>query len=152
MAWLQMKTPGYEADKNDLVVQTKGNTVNLTGHNDQINVSSFIWGNDGKTLFFIAPVNGTEQVFSVNDIGLTRMLPRIQQLSKGDFDINKIVAQTGDELIVAKEDISRAAEVYKLNIKTGSLTQLTHVNDDAYQNIAKVKSERRWIKTADNKK
>jgi len=152
MAWLQMKTEGYEADKNDLVVMTNGTTVNLTGHNDQINVSSFIWSNDGKNLFFIAPINGTEQVFSVNDIGLTRMLPRIQQVSKGDFDISSIIAQTGDELIVAKEDISRASELYKLNVKTGMLTQLTHVNDAAYGNIFPVKTERRWVTTADHKK
>ncbi|WP_300596629.1 S9 family peptidase [Niabella sp.] len=152
MAWLQMKTDGYEADKNDLVVMTNGVTVNLTGHNDQINVSSFIWSNDGKSLFFIAPVNGTEQLFTVNDIGLTRMLPRIQQITKGDFDITSIVAQTGDELIVAREDISRASEIYKLHIKTGALTQLTHVNDEAYQQIAPVKTERRWITTSDQQK
>lgn len=152
MAWLQMKTDGYEADKNDLVVMTNGTTVNLTGHNDQINVSSFTWSNDGKSLFFIAPVNGTEQLFTVNDIGLTRMLPRIQQITKGDFDITAIVAQNGDELIVAREDISRASEIYKLHIKTGALTQLTHVNDEAYQQIAPVKTERRWITTSDQQK
>ncbi|MCD2423487.1 S9 family peptidase [Niabella pedocola] len=152
MAWLQMKTDGYEADKNDLVVMTNGTTVNLTGHNDQINISSFIWSNDGKSLFFIAPVNGTEQLFTVNDIGLTRMLPRIQQLTRGDFDITAIVAQTGDALIVAKEDISRASEIYKLHIKTGTLTQLTHVNDEAFQQISPVKTERRWITTSDQQK
>ncbi|WP_026309739.1 S9 family peptidase [Niabella aurantiaca] len=152
MAWLQMKTEGYEADKNDLVVMTNGTTVNLTGHNDQINVSSFIWSSDGKHLFFIAPINGTEQVFSVNDIGRTRMLPRIQQVSGGDFDVTSIIAQTGEELIVAREDISHASELYKLNIKTGTLTQLTHVNDAAYKNIAPVRTERRWVTTADNKK
>lgn len=152
MAWLQMKTPGYESDKNDLVLMTKGSTVNLTGFNDQINVSSFIWGNDGRTLFFVAPIDGTMQVFSVHDIGLTKMLPQIHQLSKGNFDISAIVAQVDDDLIVSKEDFSQAAEIYKLNIKTGKLTQLTHVNDDAYKNIAPVKSERRWIRTSDNKK
>ncbi len=152
MAWLQMKTPGYESDKNDLVLMTKGSTVNLTGFNDQINVSSFIWGNDGRTLFFVAPIDGTMQVFSVHDIGLTKMLPQIHQLSKGNFDISAIVAQVDDDLIVSKEDFSQAAEIYKLNIKTGKLTQLTHVNDDAYKSIAPVKSERRWIRTSDNKK
>lgn len=152
MAWLQMKTPGYEADKNDLVVMTKGFPVNLTGFNDQINVASFIWGNDDKNLYFIAPVDGTLQVFSVNDIGLTKMLPRITQISKGDFDISSIVAQVGDDLIVSKEDISRGSEIYKLNIQTGVLTQLTHVNDEAVKKIAPVKSERRWISTSDNHK
>lgn len=152
IAWLQMKTPGYEADKNDLVVMTKAFPVNLTGFDDQISVESFIWGNDDKTLFFIAPVDGTLQVFSVGDIGVTKMLPHITQISKGDFDISAIIAQTGDDLIVSKEDISHPAEIYKLNIKTGSLIQLTHVNDEACKNIASVKSERRWINTSDNHK
>ena len=152
MAWLQMKRDGYESDKNDLVVMTNGVTVNLTGADDRINVVSFIWGNDDKTLYFIAPVNGTLQVFSVNDIGLTKMLPRITQISKGDFDISSITAQAGDELIVSKEDFSHAAEIYKLNINIGALTQLTHVNDDAYKNIASVKSERKWITTTDKQK
>ncbi|HEY0298960.1 MAG TPA: S9 family peptidase [Arachidicoccus sp.] len=152
MAWLQMKTPGYESDKNDLVVMMNGKTVNLTGFNDQINVSSFIWGNDDKTLYFIAPIEGTMQVFSVNDIGLTRMLPRITQISKGDFDVSAIIAQAGDDLIVSKEDFSHAAEIYKLNTQSGVFTQLTYVNDETYKNIAAVKSERKWITTSDKQK
>ena len=149
MAWLQMKTPGYEADKTDLVVLTGDLPVNLTGFKDQINVASFKWGNDDRTLFFVAPVDGTLQVFSVPDIGLTKMMPQIRQISKGDFDIKSILSQVGDELIVEKEDISRATEVYSLNIKTGSLKQLTHVDDEAYQSLAPVSTERKWIKTKD---
>ena len=149
MAWLQMKTPGYEADKTDLVVRTGDLTVNLTGFKDQINVASFKWGNDDQTLFFIAPVDGTLQVFSVRDIGLTKMIPPIRQISKGDFDVKSILAQVGDELIVEKEDISRATEVYSLNIKTGTLKQISHVDDGVYSHLAPVTSERKWITTQD---
>ncbi|GAB3353225.1 S9 family peptidase [Arachidicoccus ginsenosidivorans] len=149
MAWLQMKTPGYEADKTDLVVRTGDLTVNLTGFKDQINVASFKWGSDDRTLFFVAPVDGTMQVFSVQDIGLTKMMPQIRQISKGDFDVKSILAQVGDELIVEKEDISRAAEVYALNIETGALKQLSHVDDEAYSHLAPVTTERKWIKTKD---
>lgn len=152
MAWLQMKTPGYEADKSDLVVRTGNVTVNLTGFNDQINVASFKWSTEGSVLYFVAPIDGTMQVFSVKDIGLTKMVPVIHQITKGDFDVKSIVAQTGDDLIVEKESIARAAEVFKLNIKTGQFTQLTHVNDAAYENLAKVSTERRWIQTKDGHK
>ena len=153
MAWLQMKTAGYEADKTDLVVRSSmGSTVNLTGFNDQINVASFIWGKDNRTLFFVAPTDGTMQVFSVQDIGLTKMLPRIRQISKGDFDVKSIIAQVGDKLIVAKEATSRAAEIYSLDINSGELAQLTHVNDDAYSKLENVTTERRWITTKDGHK
>lgn len=152
MAWLQMKTEGYEADKQDLIVMTKGFPVNLTSSRDDLHVESFKWSDDGKSLFFTAPVDGTIQVFEVNDIGLTKMLPRIRQITKGDFDVNSIVAQKGENLIVAKESMSHPSDIYSLNIKDGKLTQLTDVNKEFYSSIDNIKTERRWITTSDNKK
>ena len=32
LAWLRMETPGYEADKNDIILDMNGTEVNLTGH------------------------------------------------------------------------------------------------------------------------
>ncbi|WP_447639814.1 MULTISPECIES: S9 family peptidase [Chitinophagaceae] len=152
MAWLQMKTPGYEADKQDLVVMTNGNPVNLTANRDDIHVESFKWNDDGKSLFFTAPVDGTIQIFEVNDIGLTKMLPRIRQITKGDFDVNNIIGQKGGTLIVAKESMSHSSDLYSLNIKDGKLQQLTDVNKGFYNSLDNITTERRWIKTSDNKK
>ncbi|WP_225321373.1 TolB family protein [Rhizosphaericola mali] len=152
LAWLQMKTAGYEADKQDLIVMTNGHPVNLTANNDNIHVEGFKWSADGKSLFFVAPVDGTMQIFEVNDIGLTKMLPRIRQISKGDFDINTIVAQNGDQLIVAKESMAHPSDLYSLDIKSGALKQLTHENETTYNELDKITTERRWITTSDNKK
>ncbi|PZP43286.1 MAG: S9 family peptidase [Pseudopedobacter saltans] len=152
MAWLQMKTAGYEADKQDLVVMTNGFPVNLTAARDDIHVESFKWSEDGKSLFFTAPVDGTIQVFEVNDIGLTKMLPRIRQITKGDFDINNIVGQKGENLIVAKESMSNPSDLYSVTIKDGKLSQLTDANKEAYASFDNIKTERRWITTSDNKK
>lgn len=152
LAWLQMKRDGYEADKQDIVVMHGKNTINLTGHADHIHVDNFKWAEDGRNIFFIAPVDGTLQLFSVNDIGLTKATPVIKQLTKGDFNIKSIIGETGSELVVMKEDFNRAAEIFKVNLATGKLMQLTHVNDDIYKNIVPSQTERRWIKTTDNKK
>ncbi|MCU7694331.1 S9 family peptidase [Haoranjiania flava] len=152
LAWLQMKRDGYEADKQDIVVMHGKNTINLTGHADHIHVDNFKWAEDGRNIFFIAPVDGTLQLFSVNDIGLTKATPVIKQLTKGDFNIKSIIGETGSELVVMKEDFNRAAEIFKVNLATGKLMQLTHVNDDIYKNIVPSQTERRWIKTTDNKR
>lgn len=151
MAWQQMKRDGYEADKMDIVTMHRGFTVNLTGHDDNIHVSSFKWAEDGKNIYFIAPVNGTSQLFKVNDIGVTKARPVIQQLTKGDFDIKSIIGEADKKLYVLKEDFNRAAEIYSVDLSSGKLTQITHVNDDIYKNIGTSKTERRWIKTTDNK-
>lgn len=153
LAWMQMKRDGFEADKQDLVVLVNGQfPVNLTAHRDDIHVEGFKWSEDGKSLFFWAPVNGTLQLFQVNNTGLTKMLPVIQQLTNGDFDITGIVAQSENTLVVSRTDMNTASELYTLNLKDKSMKQLTHVNDAFYQTIAKCKTERRWVPTTDGKK
>ncbi|MEO0065917.1 MAG: hypothetical protein RI983_1243 [Bacteroidota bacterium] len=153
LAWMQMKRDGFEADKQDLVVLVNGKfPVNLTAHRDDIHVEGFKWSEDGKSLFFWAPVNGTLQLFQVNNTGLTKILPVIHQLTSGDFDITGIVAQSENTLVLSRTDMNTASELYTLNLKDKSMKQLTHVNDAFYQTIAKCKTERRWVSTTDGKK
>lgn len=147
LAWLQMKRAGYEADKQDIIVSSAGTTLNLTQHRDDIHVESFKWSEDDKTIFFIAPVDGTLQLFTVSYPGHT-----ITQVTKGDFDISSIVGQIGNTLVVSKSDMNHAAELYNVNLTNGSLQQLTHVNDSINTGLAECKTERKFVTTTDNKK
>src|SRR4029079_10526984 len=123
LAWLQMKRDGYESDKQDLVASAGEGSVNLTGHRDDIHVEGFRWSDDGRNLFFFAPIDGTLQLFEVDYIGLTKKLPSIRQITKGDFDINGIVGQSGNKLIVSRADMNHAAELYAVDINDGNMTQ-----------------------------
>jgi dipeptidyl aminopeptidase/acylaminoacyl peptidase len=151
LAWLQMKRDGYEADKQDIVVFDGITKLNLTQQNDLIHVESFRWSDDGKNIFFIAPVNGTLQLFEVNYPGLTRIAVNIRQITKGDFDITSIVGQAGDNLVVTRTDFNHAPELYTLNLSNQSLAQLTHVNDEMYAAIDLCKNERKFVTTTDGK-
>lgn len=146
LAWLQMKRAGYEADKQDIIVSA-GTTINLTQHRDDIHVENFKWSEDGKTIFFVAPINGTLQLFTVTYPGSI-----ITQVTKGDFDVSSIVGQIGNTLIVSKSDMNHAAELYNVNLANGSLQQLTHVNDSINSSLAECKTERKFVTTTDNKK
>lgn len=152
LAWLQMKREGYESDKQDLVASTGLGTVNLTRHRDDIHVEGFRWSDDGKNIFFFAPINGTLQLFSVDYTGATMKLPTIKQITKGDFDITGIVGQSGNTLIVSRTDMNHAAELFSLDLSNGTMKQLTHVNDEVYNTISLCKTERRWVATTDGKK
>lgn len=152
MAWLQMKRDGYESDKQDLVVAEGGKRMNLTGLRNDIHVEGYKWSNDGKSLFFFAPINGTLQLFTVTFPGnKTDEKPAIKQLTNGDFDINGIVGQSNQTLVVSRTDMNHAAELYTVDISTGSMSALTHVNDEAYATINPCKTERRFVKTVDGK-
>jgi len=151
MAWLQMKTAGYEADKQDIVVTNGTIKINLTAQRDDIHVEGYKWSNDGHSLFFNAPINGTLQLFNVTYPGLTKMQPQITQITTGDFDINGIVGQSSHTLIVSRGDMNHASELYAIDLNNNSMKQLTHVNDAAYAGLAMCKTERRMVKTVDDK-
>ena len=152
LAWMSMKRDGYEADKQDIVASTGLGVVNLTQHRDDIHVEGFRWSDDGQHIYFYAPINGTLQLFEVDYTGATMKLPDIRQITKGDFDINGIVGQSGNTLIVSRTDMNHAVELYSVNISNGSMQQLTHVNDSIYSTIGLCKTERRWVPTTDGKK
>jgi dipeptidyl aminopeptidase/acylaminoacyl peptidase len=152
LAWLSMKREGYESDKQDLVAATPAGVINLTANRDDIHVEGFRWAEDGKTLFFWAPIDGTLQLFQVDYTGLTKKQPTIRQITKGDFDITGIVGQSGNTLIVSRTDMNHTAELYTVDITNGSMKQLTHVNDATYAAIGQCKTERRFVTTTDNKR
>ena len=146
-----MKNDGYEADKNDIIVRHKGIDINLTGGWDGT-VNSYVWSNDGKKVYFIAPVDGTTQLFEVNFPGLTRIAVTVKQLTNGIFDVASIVGFVKDKVLVTRTDFNTASEVYSYDLKKKNWNQITHVNDAAYSKIAKSKVEKRYVTTTDGKK
>jgi dipeptidyl aminopeptidase/acylaminoacyl peptidase len=150
LAWLSMKRDGYEADKNDIIASRDGVKINLTQWWDGT-VDGFIWKSDGSGLYFHAAVDGTEQLFEVDYPGNTKKLPVVRQITDGQFDVTGIVGLAGDRLIVSRTDMNHAAELYSVNPADGSMTQITHVNDEAYAAIKLSKVEKRNVKTTDKK-
>ncbi|MBL7858379.1 MAG: S9 family peptidase [Cyclobacteriaceae bacterium] len=151
LAWLSMKRDGFEADKNDILVSNGKSILNLTQLWDGT-VNNFRWSQDGKKIFFTAPVDGTIQLMEVDYPGLTKKLPVVKSIVKGDFDITGIVGQAGNTLVVSRTDMNHAAELYTVNLTSGQLMQLTHVNDAVWGTLALSKIEKRYVPTTDGKK
>lgn len=151
LSWLQMKRDGYEADKNDIIVRHRGLDINLTAGWDGT-VDSFTWSKDGKRVYFIAPIKGTKQLFEVNFPGLTKIAVRVTQLTDGDFDVNAIVGFSGTSVLITRNDMNHAPEVYSYDLAKKTWKQITKVNDEAYAKIASCKTEKRWVTTTDGKK
>lgn len=150
LAWLQMKRDGYESDKNDIIVQLADGQVNLTKDWDGT-VNGFIWSNDGSKIYFNAPVGGTVHAFEIAVPKNTSSSSAPKQISEGQFDVNGIVAQSGNDLIVYRRDMNHATEIYNLNIKSGEMKQLSNANDEIYKDIKMSNIEKRIVKTTDGK-
>jgi dipeptidyl aminopeptidase/acylaminoacyl peptidase len=150
LTWLSMARDGYEADKTDIIVRNGNYDMNLTKHWDGT-VRSYRWDNKGKDIYFIAAIDGTIQLFKVDYPGKTKKMPVVKQITKGEFNVNEIVGQTGTTLVVSRTDMNHASELYTVDLSNGDMKPLTHVNDDIYAAIDLGKIERRYVKTTDNK-
>ena len=151
LTWLQMKRDGYEADKNDLIVSFKGIKMNLTANWDGT-VESFIWNKDGKKIYFVAPIDGTKQLFEVNFPGMTKIAINVRQITTGEFDVSDLIGFSGDNIIVTRTDMNHAAEIFSYNLKKNTWKQLSNVNTATYNSLALNKTERRYVTTTDGKK
>ncbi len=150
LAFLRMKRDGYESDKNDIIIKLGNTDINLTKDWDGT-VYSFLWSEKGDMIYFNAPVNGTVQLFGLIVPKKPTQAITVKQITKGQFDINGIIGQSGKSFIVHRRDMNHATEIYSVKLKDGSMTQLTHSNDRLYQNIALSKIEKRMVKTTDDK-
>lgn len=152
LAWLSMKRDGYEADKNDIVVfdADKRQRYNLTKDWDGT-VNSFRWSQDGRRIWFVAAIRGTIQLFEIDlSRGLSSVgASQIRQLTESEQDVSAIVGQSGNRLVVSVNSINRAAELYVFDLSNRQLSQLTHVNDAAYAQIATSPVQGRVTKTSD---
>jgi dipeptidyl aminopeptidase/acylaminoacyl peptidase len=151
LTWLQMKREGYEADKNDIIVSFKGTNINLTENWDGT-VDAFKWSENGEKIYFIAPIDGTKQLFEVNFPGLTKIAITVSQITKGDFDVNEIVGFSDNKVLVSRTDMNHASEIFAYDLKTTNWKQITNVNTETFNSLALSKTERRYVTTTDGKK
>lgn len=131
LAWLSMRTDGFESDKNELWIMNWNTREKkyLTENWDE-NVNNFVWSNDDSKIYFTAPMHGTEQLFEIEVASL-----KVRQITKGMFNIADIFIQNGNTLTVSRTDMNHAAELYNVDLNTGAMYQLTHANDGNYVNI-----------------
>src|SRR5690606_34338354 len=152
MSWMSMKTDGYESDKNDIYISeaATGIKLNMTAHWDGT-INSYTWSKDNKKIYFLAPTEGTVQIFEllIPTNLKNRALPIINKISDGEFDINGIVGETKEGLVVSLSKMTRANEVYHYAFKSKKLTPITTVNDQLYSKVADTKVEARVTKASD---
>lgn len=147
LSWTSMARDSYEADKNDIKIMDwkSRKTTNLTKDWNESAAAPF-WSPDSKMLYFSAAFRGTQQLFSVDP-----KTSKVQQITKGDFDVNDIAAMQGNSLFVTRTDINHNADLFSVNLKNGEMKQVTEVNKDNYAKITPGKSELKMVKTTDGK-
>ncbi|SFN04294.1 Dipeptidyl aminopeptidase/acylaminoacyl peptidase [Chryseobacterium oleae] len=148
LIWQSMAREGYEADKNDVKIMDwkSGKTINLTTGWDESVSGDVFWSGDSKAIYFTAAFRGTKQLFSLDP-----KAAKVQQITKGDFDVNEIFTDNKSSLLVGRTDVNHATELFSVNVKNGEMKQITEANKEAYAKLAQGKSELKMVKTTDGK-
>ncbi|WP_089755670.1 S9 family peptidase [Chryseobacterium soldanellicola] len=148
LIWQSMARDGYEADKNDIKILDwkSGKISNLTSGWDESVSGDVFWGGDSKTIYFTAACKGTKQLFSLDPKNA-----KVQQITRGDFDVNEIFADQKSSLLVGRTDINHATDIFSVNLKNGEMKQVTEANKDIYSKLSQGKSELKMVKTSDGK-
>ena len=152
VAFTSMARDGYEADKVDIIVKnvSGGGQMNLTANWDE-SAGGFSWSEDGKEIYFTAAWRGTEQLFAVNvpaNVN-SRIMPTVERITDGKFNVTGIVGQSGKELVVTRTDMNHATELYAVRMADGEMRQLSHENDNIYDKINLSRTELRMVRTDD---
>ena len=148
LSWQSMARDGYESDKNDIYIMNwiNQNKSNLTQSWDESVTGDIFWANDSKNIYFTTAFRGTKQLFS------TDLTPNsVKQITKGNFDVNNIFAQYKNTLFVTRNDAFHSPEFYSIELKKGTMKQITDINQDFYQKLNLGHSELKMVKTDDGK-
>jgi len=171
IVWRSMATPGFEADKDRIMlceinpkaldglkkgldskssssgrstIMTSRVFTDLSEGFDQSS-SNFSFSTDGRQLYFISGTEATYQVYRI-DI----QSRKISQLTKGDHDVQDYSIDDKD-LIITKMRHDLPSEVFRVK-PDGREEQLTFTNREVLKNVKLAKEQKRWITTTDGKK
>ncbi len=146
IAWTSMERDGYESDQSRLFVYDfeTNKKINLTA-NFEHNVHGPAWAEDGKSIYFVSDYHARFQIYQA-DLDLKVIEP----ITTGDHNFQS-VADAGDKLIAAKQSMTMPTEIFAVNKQSGQEEQLTSVNTEILNQLAKPKIEERWISTTDGK-
>ncbi len=144
IAFRSMRRPGNEADKERLMAYSVADHsfVDLTAGFDH-SAMNVVWSGENEILF-VAPYFGTQQLCRVD------MKGNVKVITDGDFDVTAFSLAAGRVVAtITRQD--RAAELFTIDLKTGRVVALSHVNDDIFAGLTMGRIERRYVKTTDGK-
>jgi len=141
-----MERDGYESDKNRLFVLnlTTGEKSYITKEFDY-NTDTFTWGNDNKTIYLVASVEGTQQIYAA-DITTRQIKP----ITRGPYDYTSVALGNGN-LIATRQSMSQPTEIYAVDVATGDAQELSFENKEILSQLRMGKVEERHIETTDGK-
>ncbi len=155
IAFHSMPQAGFEADRNHVMVydrETKSVSDSTAGLDQTAHGAK--WLPDGGFVYS-SEHRGTNQIFAAGSqtFSTDADAKTGKQLSKGRFNFNLInVMKGGKFALISYMSMLRPSELGVLNLETGEVQTISHINDDVYEDLELPSIEERWVTATDGKK
>ena len=152
LAWRMQKRAGYESDRFRLVVydRNSGQIKNLTEDFDQW-VEAVAWSPDSKFIYFTSENKGEAPIYQLNPaaanapVSAARIRSNaIQEITRGVND-EVSVTPDGKTLVFTRLSTQAPNEVYKMDLDTKKVEELSHLNDATLAKIDLPPVEAFWF-------
>jgi dipeptidyl aminopeptidase/acylaminoacyl peptidase len=156
LAWRMQKRAGYESDRFRLVVYDRktGEIRNLTENFDQW-VETIAWSPDSQTIYFTSENNGEAPIYRFAVQAATSgarsaahsSSNAIQEITRG---VNDELGFTpdGKTLVFTRLSAQAPSEVYKMDLDSKKVEELSHLNDTVLAKVAMQPVESFWFSGA----
>ena len=136
LAWLAMKRPGFESDRNGLMVRDlrTGDTHEVAPGWDR-SLEGFKWAKDSKSIYGLAEDLGQTRIFAFSLVKGRTPTALTGDGHVQDFDI----ARSG--LVYVRDDLAAPAQVFRLDSGGKVPVQLTFHNSELLAGISMGKAE-----------
>lgn len=146
IAWQSMERDGYESDINRLyVMDLKENRKWSVSDGFDSNVDEYIWAHDRDYFYFIGSWQGRMSLFSVDLNG------NVITINADACDYNSLADANNKSLIVTRQSMRFATEIFSIDVRRGLVEKLSHENDHIFSQLDNIKVEARAVKTTDGK-
>ncbi|MGO9480259.1 MAG: prolyl oligopeptidase family serine peptidase [Candidatus Kryptoniota bacterium] len=117
--------PGFESDRSRLMLYDRkgGTIINLTETYDR-SVDEVVWASDSKELYFNSDDDGYHDIFEVN-----ATTGKVQKITDNSTNTDLTITPDGKYLVFLRQSVTHPNDIYRMNLATHEVTQLTHAND-----------------------
>jgi dipeptidyl aminopeptidase/acylaminoacyl peptidase len=146
LAYLAMQRPGYEADRQRIVLYdvAKRTRQVLTEAWDR-SPSELVWSPSGRTLYAIAPEAARQQIFAVDvATGMTRKIAHPHSATA----LRVVRGSNPERLVFLGESLNAPAEVFTCDADGKTLRRLTETNGAALAAVRQSVPQEIWYEGA----
>ncbi len=125
IAYRAQLIPGFESDRSRLMLydRKEGTIINLTEKFDR-SVDEVVWSPDSKELYFNSDDEGYHNIFEVD-----ALTGNAKKITENSTNTDLTITPDGKDIVFLRQSVTHPDDIYKMNLQTREVTQLTHAND-----------------------